>query len=70
MGIDEVVSTCEIQPPRFSEDLSFRLLRYVNIVILSPSFGFDIISIGVVVPAVSSPLMDQDGVKMVRGTPH
>lgn len=57
LGVDEVVGTGGIGPPSLLEDLLWRLVRDVNVVVFAPTSRLDVINVAVVVPHFCRPFV-------------
>lgn len=67
LGIDKVICTGSIEALSLTQDLFLALLGDIDIVVLAPLLSLQVVGITVVVPSISTALVDEEGVEKVRG---
>jgi hypothetical protein len=65
LGVDEVVCASSIEALALPQDLFLALLRHVDVVVLAPLLGMQVVGVAVVVAGISTALVDEEGVEVV-----
>ena len=66
LSINQIISTCGIDPSGLFKDLLRGFFRNVNVVVFAPNWSLKVINVAVIVTHFGASFVDQDWVQIIR----